>query len=209
MNQRGSKTIILGRHFNEITMIDRETLRQQVKSLRQTISLEQKKLFAVKAAEQIFTLPVFQSAQHVACYLSTAQEISCEPIIQAVFQLQKKCYLPIVDDKQKGQMQFIEFNQETILKPNRYQILQPVYNQQLIIPPEKLDLIIMPLVGFDRQGHRLGSGAGYYDRALANTIHPYRLGLAFSLQELPAIPVESWDINLHMIVTEKKVIQIR
>lgn len=189
-------------------MTDRETLRQQVKKLRQTISLEQKKLFAVKAAEQIFTLPIFQSAQHVACYLSTAQEISCEPIIQALFQLQKKCYLPIVDDKQKGQMRFIEFNQEAVLEPNRYQILQPVYNQKLIIPPEKLDLIIMPLVGFDRQGHRLGSGAGYYDRALANATHPCRLGLAFSLQELSNISAESWDVNLHIVVTEKEVIQV-
>ncbi|MDC0524023.1 5-formyltetrahydrofolate cyclo-ligase [Porticoccaceae bacterium] len=80
--------------------------------------------------------------------------------------------------------------------------------------PQSLDVLFMPLVGFDRQGNRIGMGGGYYDRALAFMKEQENpsltlVGLAHSIQEVPQISSQSWDIPLHLIATEKELICAR
>ena len=65
------------------------------------------------------------------------------------------------------------------------------------------DVILTPLVGFDRRLNRLGQGAGHYDRAFARYEHAWRVGIAWSVQEVPAIPADIWDVPLHAIITEE------
>ncbi|GGB34350.1 hypothetical protein GCM10011380_24760 [Sphingomonas metalli] len=64
------------------------------------------------------------------------------------------------------------------------------------------DIILTPLVGFDRRGNRLGQGAGHYDRAFAEHPHAWRVGIAWSVQEVPALTPDPWDVPLHAILTE-------
>ncbi|HEX8383042.1 MAG TPA: 5-formyltetrahydrofolate cyclo-ligase [Sphingomonas sp.] len=66
------------------------------------------------------------------------------------------------------------------------------------------DIILAPLVAFDRAGARLGQGAGYYDRAFALHPHCWRVGVAWSVQEVPRIPVDPWDVPCHAVATEKE-----
>jgi 5-formyltetrahydrofolate cyclo-ligase len=68
--------------------------------------------------------------------------------------------------------------------------------------------LLVPLLGFDRKGHRLGQGGGYYDRYLATRRPALVVGLAFALQEVAALPVDPWDCRLDVIVTEDSVIRI-
>ena len=65
------------------------------------------------------------------------------------------------------------------------------------------DIILVPLIGFDRGLHRLGQGAGYYDRASATLPDARRIGLAWSVQEWPALPQDDWDVPLHAVATER------
>jgi 5-formyltetrahydrofolate cyclo-ligase len=65
------------------------------------------------------------------------------------------------------------------------------------------DVILTPLVGFDRRLNRLGQGAGHYDRAFARYEKAWRIGIAWSVQEVPAIPADIWDVPLHAIITEE------
>lgn len=73
--------------------------------------------------------------------------------------------------------------------------------------PRRLDAIVLPLLGFDSQGTRLGTGGGYYDRALARCrgVRPLRIGYAYALQQCERLPREAWDIPLHAVVTERGV----
>ena len=97
--------------------------------------------------------------------------------------------------------------------PNAYGIAEPVASATAAISPRNLDAVLMPVVGFDRQGNRLGMGAGYYDRALRHLQggsrrwrRPRLVGLAFACQEVELIVPSTWDIPLDVVVTERGVI---
>ena len=66
------------------------------------------------------------------------------------------------------------------------------------------DIVLTPLVGFDRRGTRLGQGAGHYDRAFAAHPAAWRVGIAWSVQEVDALPADAWDVPLHAIATERE-----
>ena len=93
------------------------------------------------------------------------------------------------------------------LKANRFGILEPMVDSREWLDAAQLDVILLPLVAFDRRGHRLGSGAGYYDRALAlragRPAPPLLVGLAHSCQEVQLIPAEPWDIPMDAVATER------
>lgn len=104
----------------------------------------------------------------------------------------------------------MRYNQHDELQPNHLSIPEPV-NTHYTINPEKLDLVILPLVGFDAHGNRLGTGGGYYDRAFSfkhnsqsNT--PFMLGLGFSVQQIDLMNPDPWDIKMNGVLTEKQLI---
>jgi 5-formyltetrahydrofolate cyclo-ligase len=105
-----------------------------------------------------------------------------------------------------GQLEFRRYRAGEQLQLNRYGIAEPSPGREVLAAPE-LDLIITPLVGFDRRGHRLGMGGGYYDRALRQSSNrsnkPLLIGAAHSFQELEKVPTEAWDRRLQGVVTEQ------
>ena len=89
------------------------------------------------------------------------------------------------------------------LEPNRFGIMEPVDTPE--VPLVQIDLMLIPLVGWDHSGNRLGMGASYYDRALqplARNERPVRTGVAYSVQETAHVPVDPWDVPLHAMLTE-------
>ena len=109
---------------------------------------------------------------------------------------------------------FARYSQHSQLITNRFGILEPCIKGAVIAPAWSLDLILMPLVGFDRQGNRLGMGGGFYDRTLAFTARgqrpaPQLVGLAYSFQEVAPISPRKWDIPLNRIMTENETINCK
>lgn len=112
--------------------------------------------------------------------------------------------MPVLTDVKS--LHFVQFDAGDELQPNQHRIPEPV-NHQHTIQPEKLDLVITPLVAFDLHGSRLGTGGGYYDRTFAFMYThpakaPFLLGLGFAIQQCDAIPAEPWDIKLNGVLTE-------
>lgn len=148
---------------------------------------------------------LFKHSQSIACYFAVENEFDCAPIITAIWDAKKNCYLPILS--KTSTLAFGAYESNTILKLNRYHILEP--DTSSYFPLEQLDLVLMPLVGFDLQGHRLGMGGGYYDRTFQflhdKTSHkPFMLGLAYELQKMEHIPVDPWDISMNGVLTEEQ-----
>ena len=111
--------------------------------------------------------------------------------------------LPVISGSNDRHMSFHSWQADTRLVKSRYGIFEPL--ETAAIPVSSLDIILMPLVGYDRFGNRLGVGAGYYDRCLENLrdqVKPLRVGIAYSLQEIGSIDKNSWDISLHGVVNE-------
>jgi 5-formyltetrahydrofolate cyclo-ligase len=148
---------------------------------------------------------LFKHSQNIACYFAVENEFDCAPIVKAIWGAKKNCYLPILSET--NTLEFALYDSHTDLKFNRYRILEP--DTSLYFPSDQLDLVLMPLVGFDLQGHRLGMGGGYYDRTFQflhdKTIRkPFLLGLAFEFQKMEQIPVDPWDISMDGVLTEKQ-----
>lgn len=71
------------------------------------------------------------------------------------------------------------------------------------IDPTTVDLVLVPLLAFDAHGNRLGAGRAFYDRWLPAAVNAFRLGVAFSAQEIESVPIDAHDVRLHAVVTEK------
>ena len=103
----------------------------------------------------------------------------------------------------------VAYNPDDTLTPNRFGILEPTLEGNRLIPARNLDLVLVPLVAFDRTGKRLGMGKGYYDQTFAflkqeNTRKmPHLIGLAYGFQEIADLPMDDWDIPLYGIATEQ------
>jgi 5-formyltetrahydrofolate cyclo-ligase len=149
----------------------------------------------------------FQTAEHIACYLPRQHEFETRAIIETIWQAKKQCYLPVLLKEVNRALSFVHYAYGDALCFNRYSILEPA-NKAVICYPAKLDLVLMPLLAFDIEGHRLGSGGGYYDYTFAflqqqKIKRPLLLGLAYSAQQADLLPADPWDIKLNGIVTEK------
>lgn len=100
-------------------------------------------------------------------------------------------------------MEFRAVSNVDLLETGFKGIAEPANNCPIVIP----NIIILPIIAFDRSLNRLGQGGGHYDRTLAKYPKALRIGLAWSIQEASEIPVEEHDAALHAIVTESELIQ--
>jgi 5-formyltetrahydrofolate cyclo-ligase len=109
-------------------------------------------------------------------------------------------------------MTFVALAPGSTARRNRYGIEEPAATTRYLVPVG-LDVVLVPVVGYDRRGNRLGMGAGFYDRALRRRLdagrtwrRPWLVGVAFACQELPGIAASPWDVPLDLIVTEQGIV---
>lgn len=138
-----------------------------------------------------------KGAGTVSAYLSDGDEVDPLPILTAAAALGLATALPRITSR-TDPMHFHLWSPGDPLHPGLYGLSQPDADSPLATP----DLILTPLVGFDRAMGRIGQGAAFYDRAFARYPDARRIGLAWSVQEVDALPVDPWDVPLHGIATE-------
>ncbi len=183
-------------------------LRKSIRDKRRLISKQEQLQHSESIIHQLIHSQVYQNSYDIALYLSTDGEVDLNLLISILFQDNKKVYLPIILPVQKGIMKFVPYYQEDLLAKNCFGILEPYYEDKDLIAIGQLDLILAPLVGFDRAGNRIGMGGGYYDRALQNLktgeLKTKFIGVAHELQRVEELQARRWDIPLHGIITEEK-----
>jgi 5-formyltetrahydrofolate cyclo-ligase len=139
-------------------------------------------------------------ARSLSAYLPLGTEIDPLPILEAAAAAGLATALPYVSSR-AAPMRFLSWLPGDVLLAGPFGLLQPDPATADEIAPQ---LILTPLVGFDRMMARLGQGAGHYDRAFVALPHARRIGLAWSAQEADALPVDPWDVPLHAIATERE-----
>ncbi|WP_327753473.1 5-formyltetrahydrofolate cyclo-ligase [Sphingobium sp. SJ10-10] len=141
-------------------------------------------------------------AQVVALYMGLDDEAPAQRLAAPLQAFGKTLALPRVIDR-LGSMDFLSWRPEDQLFPGLFGTSHPQAAGDPVVP----DVIIAPLIGFDRAMNRLGQGGGYYDRIFARYPDALRIGLAWSVQEHDALPADPWDLPLHLILTEIELIE--
>ena len=186
-----------------------QSIRSQLREWRGGLAFSTCQNAGYRATTHLLNHPLFIKSRHIACYMAVHNELETNQLIQKIWQTGKCCYLPALDTIRKGYMNFHLYKKGDPLIRNAYAIPEPRTLTQQIMP-WALDLVILPLVAFDRQGNRIGTGCGYYDRTFAGfnnwSQHPVLCGFAYQKQEIKKIPARTWDVPIHYIVTDKQVI---
>lgn len=143
-------------------------------------------------------LALLSTGMTVTSYVPVGSEADPAPLARAAADAGCTIALPHVTTRNQP-MRFLAWDTETALLAGPYGLSQPAADAAALVP----DLILTPLLAFDAKLDRLGQGAGFYDRVFAQYPGACRIGVAWEVQRVDALPVEAWDMPLHAIVTER------
>lgn len=149
-------------------------------------------------------LPQWRSATEILLYLPIKNEVDTTPLLDELWSRGVRTLLPRCRPDEPGVMDVACVTCTDELTPGKYGIPEPAPEVCPGLFACAPDVVLIPGVGFDRQGHRLGFGAGFYDRYLAGDCakNSLRFGLGYSFQVVDSLPADSWDIPMHAIITE-------
>ena len=187
----------------------RRDLRRELRARRRALSTSQQRLAARKLQQQLQKLPELDRAQRIALYWPNDGEIDPRLLVTAKRHHQQ-LYLPALQSFPALTLRFVRWTPRLRMTKNRFGI--PELRRGARLPAQAMDVILMPLVGFDADGNRLGMGGGFYDRTLAFVQRaprplPVLIGVAHQCQQETQLTTAAWDIPLQLIVTDKKVIR--
>lgn len=185
-------------------MIARDRLRSTLRRRRAALSAAERQLAAQRIARHLVKTPWFRAAQRIAGYHAVGGELDAGPALLAALAAGKQVYLPVLAPD--GRLWFQRWHPRMPMRRNRFGIPEPAAHPRHRLEARALDLVLTPLVGFDRAGNRLGMGGGFYDRTFAyQRLHrrwrrPPLIGLAYDFQEVNILASEPWDVPLAGIV---------
>jgi 5-formyltetrahydrofolate cyclo-ligase len=190
---------------------DKSDLRQKLRARRRALSADEQHQAARRLAVNLSGTRLFLTCRRVACYLPNDGEIDSAPVIERIRRLRKILYLPVLSRLSHDRLWFAEAGPKTKFVPNRFGIPEPVVRSRDLVRAQELDLILLPLVGFDDKGNRLGMGGGFYDRSLEFLRHrnhwrkPHLLGIAYDFQRINGLAADPWDVPLQGVITDQAV----
>lgn len=191
------------------TLSDRPALRRRLRDLRRQLDKTQQRRAAHQLARLIHSSALFRRSRHIGFYLANDGEPDLTPLLHHAWTMRKTCYLPVITPDRR--LRFAPYYPGDPLAPNLFGIPEPVGAGLRSVDARLLDLLLMPLVGFDAQGNRLGMGGGFYDRSLSflrqrrHWRKPRLLGIAHALQRVEALAPQSWDVPLDAVATEQQI----
>lgn len=188
--------------------ISKQSLRQQILHKRKRLTNADQERKSKNIVNTIINTAIFRNAGRIATYYAIAGEANPKALQTCTH---KHFYLPILAKDKTLALHFAPVDETTQFKNNLFSIPEPICDPNKYISAESLDLVIMPLLGFDLKGNRLGMGGGYYDRCFSfkknHLLKPILLGFAYDFQEVDEIITEPWDIGFDYIATETRLIE--
>jgi len=193
---------------NQNPALSRAELRRLLRSKRRALTDSEQRRAARALYRQLCKHPLFYRARHIALYLPQDGEIDPLPLLAALWKRKKQPYLPLLARWPKSRMVFQRIERNETLRSGRFGLREPKSNPARQRKVWALDVLLLPLVGFDAFGGRLGMGGGFYDRALAfcrrqkHSHKPQLLGLAHECQKVERLHLAPWDVPLRATVTD-------
>ncbi|SFH59016.1 5-formyltetrahydrofolate cyclo-ligase [Modicisalibacter xianhensis] len=193
----------------------RKALRRELRQRRRALSPLQRRQAADALGKRLRSLPEVQRARRIAIYLPNDGEIDVTVLLPWLKRRGAKVYLPVLRPLSDNRLWFVHYHEDTPMVANRFGIREPHTrhgaHRARQLPPWALDLVLLPLVGFDDAGNRMGMGGGFYDRSFAFVRHrrprPRLIGVAHDCQRVERLPIASWDVPLDAIVSDARVVR--
>ena len=187
-------------------LAEKRRLRTLLRQRRRALSAQDVRKNSQRIATRLCAQAMFHQARQILLYSSDENEVETEGLWQAACRRGIDVYYPrVTADKQE--VEFVRRHDNEPLIPGVFDILVPP-GENLLTSVAQTDLVLIPGVGFDRAGHRLGRGRGYYDRVLRDLLAgALRVGLAYDYQIVSHIPIDEHDERVDYIVTEKRLIE--
>lgn len=191
-----------------MTDLNLQQLRVRLRESRERLSAAEKIGAAQSVLDSLEQLPEFLVDINIAGYWAVRGEVPLN-LVFARTRAREQCYhLPVLQSDKS--LKFAAWQTGDSVRPNRYGIPEP--DSKPGTNGEGLDLVLVPLLGFDRRGNRLGSGAGYYDRTFAflqkrtRPVQPILVGIGYHFQEVAAMSPNAWDVPMDFIATDRELI---
>jgi len=183
----------------------RAHLRLELRERRAALRPGERLAAADAVARHVADAPEARQPGYVGGYWAVGGELPLHAVQMRLAPGQVWCLPVVLDD---GRLAFAPWRAGDPLRTNRFGIPEPEREAGSLVAPEALSLVLVPLLGFDRAGHRLGMGGGYYDRSFAfrrdRPAPPLLVGIAYACQEVPALAAEPWDVDLDALATERE-----
>lgn len=196
--------------------MDNSSIRQKIRALRNNMSLIEQQHFSSQIVENIISSKQFKKCRNFAFFLPNDNEPDLSALLAYAWSMGKNCYLPTLGRRFESKLNFQLYYPDSPMVLNCYGIPEPRFNPATRVTKSwQLDLILMPLVAFDANGHRIGMGGGYYDKTLHYRryrqiwLKPPLMGVAYAEQQVSEIKAEKWDISMDYIVTNKEIKSFR
>ena len=182
----------------------KQSLRAEARQRLRALSPEAQKFQSTLACELFLSQPLYKHAKSLLLYMPLQAELDVRLILERAISDRKDVALPRFLPETNSYGAF--FVRDEPLAPGPYNVLEPSMRNPA--PLNQLDLILVPGLGFDARGRRLGRGKGFYDRLLCTTTG-VKCGICFDEQLLAEIPVEPHDIHLDFVATPTRWIDCR
>ena len=184
-------------------------LRRALRARRNAVPEAERHQAALNLVSHALRQRLLSRKRSIGFYMPAKGEIDVLPLLERAREMGIDCYLPVVPGRQQRKLWFVRLGDKPDWRLNRFGIAEYRHPSARKVRVYQLDVLFMPLLGFDRRGSRIGMGGGFYDASLAKLAgrrhwqKPRLVGVAFSNQQVDRIPDDPWDIPLSGVLTER------
>jgi 5-formyltetrahydrofolate cyclo-ligase len=183
---------------------EKNALRDRMRRARAAIPPGERAVLAARVEARLLTLPQLRDARTVLLFYSFGTEVPTKVLARRLLERGHRVLLPYLSGEA---MEAAEVRPGSRLEATDYGPKEPV--DRMAVDPEKIDVVVSPGLAFDRRGHRLGYGGGYYDRYLARLhAHAARVGIGFTVQLVDEVPAAETDQPVDVVVTDEGVVRV-
>jgi len=193
----------------ELAKEERKNLRQEMLAHRRALSTLEVLGPSAAVGRAVLQLPAFREARTVMAYVAVRNEVATGGIIRYALAAGKRVAVPVTEPENKVMVAAALRAYPGKLVRGAFGIPEPAPGTYEVVPPEAIDLVLVPGVAFDATGYRLGYGLGFYDRFLPLARRAVTAGLAYAFQLCPTVYPAAHDYCLHLVITEDGIIKTR
>lgn len=188
-------------------ILRKKEIRKEARQLRDSLSTQEIRSKNAAIESKLWQLIQERNFESVMFYIAFGSEVRTQGCVSRAISSGIKTIVPVCSDDGERQLlpsRLLDLDSE--VEAGKFGIPEPKPEFRRPFPPEEIDLVVVPGLAFDEKGHRIGYGGSYYDHFLVRCPQALHVGMAYEIQIVEEISPSEWDVSVHKIITEDRVI---